>query len=325
MPILDMPLSKLKDYMGITPCPADFDAYWDEALREMHSIDSDIKLVPFAKPYKNVECFDLYFTGVRGARVHARFMRPVKISEPAPAILFFHGYGHFTVDFPAMLAYAGQGFCCASLDSRGQFGQSEDLGGVTGTTLRGHIVRGLSSDDPHDLMFRSNFLDAAQLAKIVMSFPEVDEKRVATKGSSQGGALSLVCSALEPRIRKTVTLHPFLSDYKRVWQMDLTKDAYSDLRDYFRFFDPMHLSEDAIFEKLGYIDIKNLVGRIKSDVLFGITLMDNICPPSTQFAAFNHIVSPKKPLIFHDYAHESIPEFENIALDFLLDISYFIA
>ena len=35
MPIVDMPLEKLKVYQGINPRPADFDAYWDEALKEM--------------------------------------------------------------------------------------------------------------------------------------------------------------------------------------------------------------------------------------------------------------------------------------------------
>lgn len=58
--------------------------------------------------------------------------------------------------------------------------------------------------------------------------------------------------------------------------MDL--DAYRELRTYFRQYDPHHLREEEIFAMLGYIDVKNLIKRIKAEVLMGITLMDNICP-----------------------------------------------
>src|SRR5690606_27487397 len=100
-------------------------------------------------------------------------------------------------------------------------GQSEDTGGVKGTTRDGHIVRGLD-DSPDNLLFRHIFLDAAQLAGIVMGFDEVDATRVGAFGGSQGGALTLACAALEPRIRRAAPTFPFLCDYQRVWEMDLT-------------------------------------------------------------------------------------------------------
>ncbi len=153
-----------------------------------------------------------------------------------------------------------------------------------------------------------------------MSFEEVDSSRVATFGGSQGGALSLVCAALEPRIKKCVSVFPFLSDYRRIWEMDLYKDAYAELRTFFRHFDPLHQREDEIFNKLGYIDIKNLTPRIKAEVLMAITLMDTICPPSTQFAAFNNISAKKESVIYPDYGHEGLPASGNKAFGFLRDL-----
>ena len=35
MPLIDMPLEKLKTYMGSSPKPADFDEFWDRSLAEM--------------------------------------------------------------------------------------------------------------------------------------------------------------------------------------------------------------------------------------------------------------------------------------------------
>ena len=215
------------------------------------------------------------------------------IDSPAPALLHFHGYSGAAPEWTSLLSYAGQGFCIAARDCRGQGGSSEDEGGVVGNTLRGHIIRGLDCADPHELLFRHIFLDTAQLAKIVMSFPEVDEKRVGALGGSQGGALTIACAALEPRIRKAVSTYPFLSDYKRVWEMDLAERAYEELKIYFRNFDPRHEREDEIFTKLGYIDIKNIAKRIKAEVVMGIGLMDAVCPPSTQFAVYNNICAQK--------------------------------
>src|SRR3981189_156078 len=91
------------------------------------------------------------------------------------------------------------GMASCAVEVRGQGGLSEDVGGVRGTTLRGHIIRGLGGD-PDQLLFRQIFLDTVQLARVVMSFPEIDPKRVGATGASQGGGLTLACAALEPRI-----------------------------------------------------------------------------------------------------------------------------
>jgi cephalosporin-C deacetylase len=268
-----------------------------------------------------VECFHLYFSGVGGARVHAKFLRPAKIKAPCPGVLMFHGYSGDSNDWSYKLGYVGQGYVVAALDSRGQGGLSEDRGGVTGNTLHGHIIRGLEdalAGQPDKLLFRQHFLDTAQLAKIIMDMPEVNAGQVCATGWSQGGALTVACAALEPRIKKAAPVYPFLSDYQRVWEMDQAKDAYAELRDYFRHFDPQHTREAAIFEKLGYVDIQYLAPRIRADVLWGTGLMDTICPPSSQFAAYNKITSRKTMAIFPDFGHEELPGLNDQIFQFLL-------
>ena len=125
------------------------------------------------------------------------------------------------------------------MDCRGQGGRSEDIGGVRGTTHSGQFIRGLD-DSPEKLLFRSIFLDTAQLARVVMAMPEVDPSRVGATGASQGWSSHIVCAALEPRIRRAAPVYPFLCDYQRVWEMDLAVGAYDELRRYFRSFDPRH-------------------------------------------------------------------------------------
>jgi len=308
MPLLDKPLSELHVYQGINPRPTDFDSYWDESLQELDALDPQVQLIPNLQlPLRNAECFDLWFTGVGGARIHAHYVRPKNLKNPAPAILSFHGYTYNVGDWTGHLAYVSEGFCVAALDCRGQGGLSEDNLQVKGNTHHGHIIRGLDDPNPKNLLFRHLFLDTALLARIIMNLPEVDPKRVGAMGGSQGGALTLACAALEPTIRMAAPLYPFLCDYKRVWEMDLCKDAYHELRSFFRAFDPTHQREDELFTRLGYIDIQFLAPRIKAETLFTVGLMDSICPPSTQFAAYNKITSPKELVIYPDFGHESLP------------------
>ena len=319
MPLIDLPLAKLKRYRGRNPKPADFERYWDRALKEMRAVDPQVELVKGDFKTPVADCFDLYFTGVRNARIHAKYIRPRNCPKPHPAVLIFHGYSGSAGDWCDKLNYAALGFSVAALDCRGQGGASEDSGGIKGTTFRGHIIRGLN-DCPDQLLFRHIFLDTAQLARIVMGLPEVDARRVGAMGGSQGGGLTLACVALEPRIRRAAPMYPFLSDYRRIWEMDLAKDAYVELRAYFRQFDPRHEREKDIFYRLGYIDVQHLAPRIRARVLMGTGLMDTICPPSTQFAAYNKIRSPKAMVLYPDFGHEGLPGFQDRAFQFMANL-----
>ncbi len=322
MPLIDKPLPELLKYQGRNPRPHDFDVYWAEALRELDATDPRPELRP--NPFlatRHADCFDLWFTGVGGARIYAKYLRPKKMTPGQhPAVLHFHGYAGHSADWLPKLAYTQEGFCIASMDCRGQGGRSEDKGGVQGNTLRGQIIRGLDDPDPKKLLFRQIFLDTAQLARVVMSFPEVNADRVGAFGLSQGGALTLACAALEPRIKRAAPVFPFLCDYQRVWEMDQAKDAYEELRIYFRNFDPRHERETEIFTKLGYIDCQYLAPRIKADILLFTGLMDTICPPSTQFAAYNKITSKKDIVLYPDFGHEALPGEPDRTFNFLLGL-----
>ena len=321
MPLtFDFPLEKLQTYSGRNPKPRDFDQFWESGLDEMRKTDPAMELRPASFKSSIADCFDMYFTGVGGARVHAKLLHPKEehsaADEKQPAVLMFHGYSGSSGDWYDKLGYVSQGFVVAAMDCRGQGGLSEDRGGTIGQTLRGHIIRGLDGP-PEKLLFRQIFLDTAQLARVVMSIPEVDADRIGATGASQGGGLTLACASLEPRIKRAAPVFPFLSDYRRTWEMDQAKDAYQELRDYFRQFDPNHEHEEETFTKLGYIDVQHLAPRIQGEVLMVTGLMDTICPPSTQFAAYNKIKSKKSMALYPDFGHENLPRNTDRIFEFL--------
>lgn len=316
MTIIDMPLDELKKYMGSSPCPSDIDKFWDEAKKEVDELDDNVEITPASFQTENAECFDLYFTGVDGSKIYAKYLRPKNLKEKSPAILEFHGYSGFSGEWISKLPFVLQGKSVFSMDCRGQGGKSEDLSSVRGNTLNGHIIRGVV-DGKDKLYFKKVFQDTYQLSKIAMKMDTVDETKLISKGASQGGALAIACASLQPNVCEVITVYPFLSDYKRVWDLGLTKDAYHDINEYFRNFDQRHEREKDFFETLGYIDIQNLSHRIKGNVHMFTGLSDNICPPSTQFATYNKIVSEKEMYVYPDFGHEWLIGIDDITFEIL--------
>ncbi len=46
-----------------------------------------------------------------------------------------------------------------------------------------------------------------------------------------------MAAALNPRIKRTVAIYPFLSDFRRVLEISNTSEAYDELFRYFKFTD----------------------------------------------------------------------------------------
>ncbi len=317
MPLNDMPLEELRVYRGINPKPADFDAYWAEGLAEMNAVDADVKFVPaeFKTPF--ADCYELYFTGVGGARIHARVVRP-KRSGSTPLALHFHGLGGYAGEWCYYLPLAASGITVVGLDCRGQRGLSEETGRRLGSTQGdSFLTRGLL-DGVKNLYYRGVYLDCAQIAGIAMNFDWVDRSRVGVWGGSQGGGLTLVCAGLVKGLNRIAPVFPYLCDYRRVWEMDLAEGAYRDIRDWLRAYDPRHEHIEEFFTSLGYIDAQFFAERVEARVQMQTGLRDTCCPPSTQFAAYNHITAPKELLLYPDYGHENLRGADEIIYQYLL-------
>ena len=54
--------------------------------------------------------------------------------------------------------------------------------------------------------------------------------------------------------------------------------------------------------------------------MMGTGLMDEICPPSTQFAAYNKITSEKSLAIYPDYGHENLPGHSDAIYQFMRNL-----
>jgi cephalosporin-C deacetylase len=316
MPTLDMPLEKLEKYTGCTPRPDDFWDFWDRQAEKVKAEPIEYSMEASEIPHaKDTEFYDIRMKGIGGGELIVKYIKPV-CEQQVPVVLQFHGYPGSSRGWFELASFAGMGMAVLAMECPGQGGRSQDMGGRKGTTASDHIIMGL--DGPvEDMYYVQTFLDTCLVVRLAKSLPGLDSSRIYVNGASQGAALGLVCTALNPEsVRRCAALYPFLSDYRRVWEMDRDVIVYDGLKYYTRWFDPAGERLDETFTRLGYIDVQNFVERITCPVLCGTGLMDDTCPPSSQFAVFSKIRAPKKHFIFPEYGHEEIAAFDDKLISF---------
>ena len=339
MPYTQQDIARLGECRGMTPVPADFDEFWQERMAEADAQELSWELVgasraqggadlaALAHAHVPCELYDLWFYGMGGARLHAKYLVPTQAlaatqapeGEPCasvPLVLQFHGYPGTSRSWLEQMSYVGMGMAILAFDCPGQGGPGDDVGGYKGTTVSGHIVAGLDGD-PAGLYYVRCHQDIRILCRVVRELKGIDLSRVYVNGASQGGGLGIATCALNPElVSRAAILYPFLSDYRRVCELGADEIAYEGLRYYTRWFDPCGARADETFAKLAYIDSVSFAHLVRCEVLFGTGLADNVCPPPTQCAVYNNLVCPKRRVLFPDFGHEEIQAFDDLIIDF---------
>ena len=154
--------------------------------------------------------------------------------------------------------------------------------------------------DPHTYYYRRVFCDAVRAVETISAYPAVDPDRIAVTGGSQGGGISLAVSGLSPRIKAVMPDVPFLCHFRRATEITDTF-PYQEIAHYCR----IHRNKvEKVFQTLSYFDGMNFSVRANAPALFSVALMDDICPPSTVFAAYNHYAGMKDIRIYTYNYHE---------------------
>jgi cephalosporin-C deacetylase len=143
--------------------------------------------------------------------------------------------------------------------------------------------------DPADYYYRRVFADAVRAVEAVRGHDAVDETRVAVAGGSQGGGISLAVAGLLPDVAATLPDVPFLCAFPRAIAIS-PNDPYTEIVRYLK----VHRDhEEQVLATLSYFDCATLGRRASAAALFSVALMDETCPPSTVYAAYNAYAGPK--------------------------------
>lgn len=272
-----------------------FTDFWDDARQELASVEPHYKLTKIdslCSERRNVYLVEMYSLG--DIRLHGWYSVPVKPGL-YPAIMQVPGYtGNI---LPEFVDY-GDDIIGFGLNIRGHGNSQDDFN----PGFPGYLQYGLQ--DIETYVYRGAYMDCVRGIDFLYSRPEVDSTRVAVEGGSQGGALTFATAALcNNRIVACAPLVPFLSDFRHYFKVAIWPG--NEFKDYVEV--EKKLTWDELNTNLSYFDIKNLAGWINCPLFMGVGLVDDICPPHINFAAYNQVKSEKSYIIYPEAGH-GLPE-----------------
>lgn len=300
MASIDWPLEKLVEYRPALTAPPDFNAFWDAELARSQQVPLKGEFTEVKDSLPLARVYDAAFDGADGVRVRGWFLTPTEVSRPLPAVVQFIGYTGGR-DYPhALASHVLNGFCAFIMDSRGQGGNTGMKVDTSHGAQSGFITHGIL--DRNEYYYRNFYLDTVRAVELVCGRPEVDARRIAVLGGSQGGALTIACASLSNRVAVMAPDVPWLSHFRRA--IDLAVGPYTEITHFMKRF-PDRIEQ--AFATLSYFDNMNLVTRTRvSHAYYSVGLWDDICPPSTVYASYNHLpAAVKKSIEVYPYnGHE---------------------
>jgi cephalosporin-C deacetylase len=292
MAMFDLSLDELREYRPELDEPPDFDDFWRDTIDTARGFD----LAPTATKIDNklalIDSYDVSFAGYGGTPVQAWLHVPAGAAGRLPAVVQYHGYSRGRGYPHTSTIWAQAGWAHFSMDTRGQGWHtggssttddaSADAGGFHAP---GFLTAGITHRDSY--YYRRVYIDALRMLEVARNHPLVDPDRLIVTGISQGGGITLAAAGLAPMadisLRGAAPDVPFLCHFRRATEIT-DAHPYAELTAFVAGW--RHL-EEAAYNTLAYFDGVHLARRASAPALFSVALMDEVCPPSTVFAAFN--------------------------------------
>jgi cephalosporin-C deacetylase len=310
--LFDLPLEQLRAYTPERDEPADFDAFWSETLAQARRYPLSATFLPVTTALQSIEVYDLTFNGYGGQPIKGWFLLPNDAPRPLPTVVEFIGYGGGRGLPYDWLLWPSCGYAQLVMDTRGQgsawrTGDTPDLEpDGSNPQLPGFMTRGILSSQTY--YYRRLFTDAVRAVETAFSHPAVDPDRILVNGGSQGGGLALAVAGLSSQVAAALIDVPFLCHFRRATEL-VDSYPYNEISLYCR----QHRDKiETVFRTLSYFDGLNFAVRAQAPALFSVGLMDEICPPSTVFAAHNHYAGPKQIQVWPYNHHEGGETFQDV-------------
>jgi cephalosporin-C deacetylase len=299
MPFPDLVHPALDAYESAVVTPADFASFWSATLAEARAIGGPVSMVPAQTTLKLIEVFDVTFPGFGGHPIRGWLMLPKERSGRLPLLVQYVGYGGGRGFAHENLHWAASGFAYFRMDTRGQgsgwsTGATPDPVGSTGQ-VPGMMTKGIL--DKTDYYYRRLFTDGVRAVDAIAAQDFVDPDRIAVSGGSQGGGIALAVAGLDQRVKAVMADVPFLCDFPRAVRI-AGRDPYLEI---VRYLAQHRDRREQVFETLRYFDGVCFARQSQAEALFSVALMDDVCPPSTVYAAYNAFAGKNKTIIDYEF------------------------
>ena len=280
--------------LPFTKMPDDFGNFWKQTLDEMHKTPLSYTR-ELAKEYCT-DKIDCWLIRLKIDKEHSMFgylfMPKDREGKKLPAAFSPPGAGVKTIKYPLRHKYYPEdGFIrleveIHGLDPRLSESTFKDITSAFASEDNGYFTNRIDNREAYYL--RHVYAGMVRWTDFLCSLPEWDGKNLAVQGGSQGGALALVTAALDPRVTACCVNHPALTDMAGYSEKGRTGG--------YPHFKPSLLTPQVV-NVLQYYDVINFCRIVKCPVRMTWGYNDNVCPPTTSYAAWNTLTCPKECVI----------------------------
>ncbi|MEI6788419.1 MAG: acetylxylan esterase [bacterium] len=330
-----MPLSATQTIEGVTTFgwqvekqsvvllrPDDFDEFWQSTRASLTNFGLDLhcelpRMVkgseidrdnversnrpahndPEGERFQEVELYKVDFATAGQQRVYAWFAKPAG-KGPFPGLLILPGAGDRYI--PAPLEPARHGYATLAIHIHGE-----------PVDLENSHYLGRSTES------KSLYLNAMQAMNALVALPGVDTKRIAVSGGSQGGRLSVVVAALDPRVKAAIPIitHYAYLPYAR-WAQSMNA-KHSDGR---TGITKDFVEGDKTPRVDSYFDVLNFAAKVSCPVLMCAGLTDTVSSPTSVYAVYQTVKGPKEVITCPNIGHAWSPAFDRYAWSWLAKV-----
>jgi len=303
------------DCSGIKPAvnlPADFSKFWESAKAELAKvpINPRMTLMP-ERCTDKVNVYNVNLQNIGNSKIYGILSIPIKEGK-YPAVLEVPGAG--VRAYSPDVNLAERGVITFVIGIHGipvtmDPGVYFDLGGGA---LREYWTFNMDNRDRY--YYKRVYLGCVRSNDFLTSLPQFDGVNLAVTGGSQGGALTIITSSLDDRVKFLAAAYPALSD--------VTGYLSGRAGGWPHFFDKNNNQFHNTKEKketIQYYDVVNFARSIKVPGFYTWGFNDETCPPTSMYAAYNVINAPKTLNLVLETGHWTYPEQNIILSKWLID------
>ena len=276
--------------------PADFDAFWQAGREELAKVPIEPRLT--LMPEACTDKLNVYHVSFRTvgpgwsavpARIYGILCEP-KAPGRYPAILRVPGAGVRPYFGEKTLATRG-----AITLEIGVHGIPVNLAQEVYDSLQPGALNGYwtyNLDDRAAYYYRRIYLSCVRANDFLTSRENWDGKNLVVVGASQGGQLTIVTAGLDPRVTALAATHPAFCDVSGElhgraggWPHPFQNDPTTGK--------PSIHATPAKIATATYYDTVNFARRVTAPGYYTWGYNDEVCPPTSVYAAYNVIKAPK--------------------------------
>ncbi len=292
------------------PVPEDFDDFWQSQVSQNlpNPVEAKIKRHTDTRQGR---IFKATIRVPRAGNVHGWLLVPLE-KGPFPCVVRYHGAGVYPVPPENGLDLTSRGFMVLSINPHSipndrplSYYKELQNGPLADYRTRGR-------NDRERVYFRKMFLRAAGAVAFARNHPDWNGDHLLIEGHSQGGAQALAAAALAGEVTGLVVSCPTHCDH--------TAPVIGRVAGWPRIVEVRNgISDARHVEAARYIDGVNFASMIRCPTLFSACFLDDSCPPTGVYAAFNSLGGPKEINNEVTSGHIHTERFKQASQQWLLD------